>query len=434
MSSGETNVPNDFFTGAPLFLNISYDQAKRDFYTHSDTNFRTIRFSYPGDADLNCSTDNGGSWTDCSGNSYVWDYTNYTVNHLFKVQRGSEEYTENFNPSQKFPGLSFAACTHNFNISDSIQNTFAATAVAANDVLCLGDGVVIHNDGNDNAVGFAVGDIKIVANTGDTATIKNDLQTGQNTLDTFGRDNTKYYGLRIEHNVIQGYAVELAGMNSDIWECDIVSTNVNAYGAVKVTSAGPNKIAHSSLSNSSISSGYSLTLNNTNLTLESSSVFGGYAGIYLWHNSASDHTLTLNNSSISSGKTDYAGTNEPGTILFFTNIAALKYIVNVKNSKIESSGGAAIAFKDAPGIAEVNLVNTVIKRKADFNSTSAAVINANSTGTSVITADASSYFCNVSSSATGMFNMLSSDPGGNLTFDVTTMDAHSSNTNIGTCL
>lgn len=111
IGGGTTNVPDDFFSGANLYINVTYNTPKRDFYTYSDVAARTLQFDYPWDANVSCSADAGATWNDCSGNSYVWDYVNYNVDHHFKVYRGSEEYTYTFNPSTAMPGLSFAPCT-----------------------------------------------------------------------------------------------------------------------------------------------------------------------------------------------------------------------------------------------------------------------------------------------------------------------------------
>lgn len=314
-----------------------------------------------------------------------------------------------------------------------MQNTFGTLSLSGGEVICLGNGVVISNDGHDNALGFAVPNIKVVANVGDTATIRNLTQTGQNTLDTFGRDDTDYYGLTIELGV-QGYAVNLSGANSDIWECTITSTDINAYGAVKVSGNGPNKIANSSISNSSISSGYGIYINNTPLIIDNSTVFGGYSGIYIWHNNGSNTSMTINNSHIRNAKTDYSGKNEPGTILFFSNSSGYSYTVNLNNSQVESDGGAVISFKDGMGDGIVNLSNTKLFRGSTSNNNSAAVINANATANSFVYPDASSYSCNNSNGGGAMFNTIFADPGGNLTFNVTAMSAHpGGNTDIGLC-
>lgn len=434
VSNAKTEVPADFFQGQRLYLNITYPELKRDFYTHRDSKARTINFDYPWDAEVSCSEDAGATWFSCSGNSFVWSYANYAVEHHFKVYRGSDEYLVKFTPSAQFPGLTFAACTNTFSTSDSIQNTFATLSPGGGEVICLDDGVVIDNDGNDNAIGFAVPNIKVVADLGTSATIRNINQSGTNTVDTFGRDNTSYYGLKIEIGVIQAYAFVLSGNNSNIWECDISSTNVGAYGAVSVAGNGANKIAHSILHHSGISSGEALKVNNATVNIESSEVKGGYTAIYIWQNNSSNVVMNINNSFIQNFKTDYGGTNEPGTILFFTNSSTFKYTVNLSDSKVESDGGPVIAFKAGSGDAEVTLNQTKLYRAATANNNSSAVINANNSGSSTIIADTDSYFCNLGSAANNIFNLISSDPGGTLSFNITNMNAHTGgNTSITVC-
>lgn len=436
MVKDDSGVPDDFLAGADLFLNVNFAPASRDFYTVGDTVFRELNFDYPWDSQLFCSNDGGVTFNDCGqSTTYVWNHADYNVNHVFKVVRGDEEYSVNFNPSVEFPGVTFGSCTHTFNVSDSMQNTFGAITIAANDVICISDGVEISNDGDDGAITLNTSNIKIVANLGDYAAIKNNVESSVAVIDTSGMADSKLYGLTIVSDV-NSNAVKLSGANSAIWDCSVQANHVAALSAVRVDNTGANgpvSINGSNLFVANNTSGSSLYVTNVNFFLNDSVVYGGYMGIFMFYNGGSNLSLSLEDSIVESGRTTYAG-EHLGTISI-GNTSASTLTVNLSNVDVESRGGPAILFEDATsGNINLNLLNSKLVRLSDSNIDSTAIKNIDTTDTITVTADANSLICNNSNSSGSMFTTIWTDVGTTLTFDETTMDAHTSNTDVNLCL
>lgn len=363
LTSQNTSLDDDFFsnsdssdssgssdTDTPMFA-LGYTEAFRDFYTYEDTYFRTITFEgdYLEEIDtLECSNDNGVTWNDCTGiTEYTWNWEDYDVTHFFKASYQGQEYTEQFTPKDVYPNITFGACDHRISTNGSIASTFGAlNLVDEGDVICIDDKVVIENDGTEIGIGFDFPNIKVVANTGSNVFIRNNLKNSAAVFN-LTRDNNDLYGLQIESFVNNSYAVILDGNNSDLWECQIYSSGLDAFGAVKIV-GGSHQISMSNILNESITSGSALYVNNADVTIKNySSVVGGYQAVYLLNNDLQPHTLDIYYSIIEGLNVEYEtlgdGTPEAGVIT--TYLSASDYVINSVNSFFNSMGGPVLPLK-----------------------------------------------------------------------------------------
>lgn len=430
MIKDDAKVPDDFFSGGELFLDITYEPAYRNFYTHSDTAFREIFLDYPWDATLECSSDGGATFTDCGQiNTYTWDHANYTNTHVFKVIRDGEEFSKTFTPSSTFPGIAFGACTHNITTSGSMQNKINAITEAVGDVICIADGVVIHNDGDDGAITFSVNDIKVVANTGDYVVLENTLEAAIPVVNNLNKSNTHFYGLSIESTVASSHAYFLSGAGSSIWDCNISS---NDAGAVKVTGAASSvSINNSSIYNDSLSSGEALLLQDAQVNINESFISGGFKAIKVYYNAT--NTINIDKSIIASYKTDYESLDSTATI-DFSHLTNYTVTTNITDSVVESSGGPAIRIGNIGGNVALNFIKSKIIRTDNSNESTTAVdcFDPSPAGAHTVIADADTLVCNLSNTIGESFSTIAYY-GGAMNFDVTTMNAHTSNTDIGIC-
>ena len=181
--------------------------------------------------------------------------------------------------------------------------------------------------------------------------------------------------------------------------------------------------------NENISSGEALYINNADVTLEKHSyIAGGYQAVFLFNNDISSHSLNVIYSYIEGRNVNYE-TNGDGVIT--TLLSANDYNINFFNSYLYSYGGPVVVVKDANYSLTMTLENTIVQRSIDNNSSSPAIRIDGINGSVSVTADSSSYFCNMVSDVGAMFDTIYA--GTNITFDVTTMSNHSANDNIPLC-
>ena len=445
ITNQNTSLDDDFFSSAdrsgssgstdtdmPIFA-LGYSEAYRDFYTYEDTMFRTLYlwgYDFEGIDKIECSNDNGQTWTDCTGQTeFTWNWEDYNATHFFRATYKNSEYTEQFTPAEAYPNITFGACDHRISTGGTIAETFGALLnITDGDVICIDDGVVIYNDGTDAEIGFAVPNIKVVANSGNYVLLRNNLRPGTAVFDNYARENIDLYGLQIESNVDSNYAVILDGNNSDLWECQIYSSGLNALGALKIE-YGSHQISMSSIFNESITSGSALYVNNADVTIKNYSyIAGGYQAVYLWNNDSMAHNFDIYNSHIEGRNISYATVGD-GVITTYLN--GSDYIINFVDSYLYSRGGPVLAIDDAGNNLSVNLENTIIQRESDNNLSSSAIYSTETTGAVSVNADSVTYFCNMVSDAGAMFDTIYS--GTNITFDVTTMSNHTTNDHVPLC-
>lgn len=426
---GKTNVPNEFFDGASAELHLNFPQQKRTHYVDDEQAIRTININYSGGS-LTCSEDGGANFTPCNS-PYTWEITNYNTVHVIKLTSGKGEMIESFTPSTKFPGLTFLTCTQNVT-SNETAAAFISRAPGANGVVCINDGVTINNAGADGSIDLGATDITIIAREGHNVNFTS--SQGIEVFNDGSRNNSNYIGFSISGTVNSQKGFSITGANVDVED---VSINLSGN-----TSQGMNISTNSinlkglNITTGDLGSSYSLYINNSNVNIDDSTLEAGYQPIYFWKNDENAYNVNLLNTTIRGLKTNPGTGISPGVISIYNNNGTNNVNINFTDSTIESSGGPAILYSGnaAPGITNINLTNTKIKRLNSSNNDGPAIYCEPNSVANTLTVDADSLVCNESANTNSKFTSILTDNGAQMSFDPTVMNAHTSNSDINICL
>jgi len=442
LTSDETEVDQDFYDGVcssgscnntgGIYLNLTYPIQRRTHYVDDETGIRSIGVTYDSTALLECSNDAGVTYSICTGNSsYTWAIADYNIEHRIRVSNNGDEFVASFTPSQMYSGLTFVSCTVNITANETFASYNTRTFVDG-DVVCFDDNVSIYRSGTHAGVTFANNNVTLIARTNYSVDFTT-LETGITIMNTESFSNINLVGIKISGSGASQTGLDIQGSSVDL-EDVTVSLSGNPVNALKLATNGSVvNIRYSYIQSSDTSAGNALYANNSDVYAYESTFESGYQAAYFWKNSSGDYTINSQDSTFIGKKTDGANGSSPGVVATFSNEGTNAYNINFNNSKIWSDGGPAIVLRSGGGIVNVSLSSTALERQSATSYDGPAILVENMAGTNTISASTDSYVCNVGTGVSNEFTSVLSDLSALVTFDPTTMTAHTSNTDINTC-
>ncbi len=429
LTDGNTKVDNDFYNenSNRVHLNLSFPKAYRTYYVNDEVSVRQINIDYSGGS-LECSLDGGSTWHPCNS-PYTWEISNYSNEHMFRISNEESNLTESFIPEDHFPGLNFVSCDQQITSSESVAS-FNSRTFTANEIVCFSDGVIISNSASDGALLNDANGVVYIARDGDTVKITS-AENATNIIEDSGQ---KIVIVGIE---IYGTGTGQTGIaiNQDQAVLEDIYINIpgnSSQGIQLGLSGGSATIRNSEISITDTGFGVGIYSQNSNLYIYDSIIEAGYNAIYLWKNSAGTYELYVENSELWGLKTNAPNANV-GVIETYINDASNSHLINISNSTVISQGGPAFYIKGAAGIVDINLNEVKIERDNYGNVDTTAIYFESSGLTNTLVVDPNSLFCNYSTTATHRFTSIMNDQTFNVSFDPSTLYAHSNNKDISLC-
>lgn len=422
------------YSSKNYYLNLNFPNIERDFYLLDEDFVRTVTIEAPSEASLSCSHDNGATWESCTGDTIIWDSSDYNIYHQVKaVMQDGHVETQSFRPSLVASGVSFGNCDETVTADEPIS-TFNGR-LATSKTICLADGVTISNAGSDGAISPGGSTtITLYARKDTNVELINAAQASIPVVQVNSGTTMNIYGVRILNTMAPGNGVnadsttKIVDSYIEVQDTTNSSNALNSNGANTVINILSSEFKHSSLNN-----GGAISVGSSDLYIKNSTIKGGYQAIYFYSNIGADFTLSIEDSQIYAEKTNNASTSAPGGIEFWHNGGGFQINFDISNSTLISRGGPMIVFDEGAGEVYANINNVSFQRTGDTNSDSPAIYIADTTGTNTLNFSSDSFVCNHTSTSTALFDSIVNNAGGTGLFNVLDMNAHTSNTDISIC-
>lgn len=411
--------------------------GNRSYFLTDEVEARTVYFEFYGASKLECSEDNGLTWIDCSGGSFVWKVENLYNYHRVRLSKDDQVYENGFIPSDYFRyGLNLISCNQTISANESIAE-FNSRIIAQNDVICINDGIQIGSDTDTDTLTIGVNGVILFAKPNSGVSIKS---SSIPVIDISGLNDIVFVGLNIEGQELGQTGIQ--NITTSTTYLTIEASNINvigesSYGLNLTQNGGSVFLRDTSISAPSYTGSYGLYLVNSNVDIRNSFISSGYQSIYFENNfdSSTNGILTfyMDNSSVEIAA-DLNNSTNPGGINLMSNVVTANSNISINNSQVRSlSGGPAIQVINGPGNNQINLYSTKIIRGPNVSQDSPAIyFEFDQIGDS-ISFDFNSLICNEVSTTGALFDLIVEAPNADVVFDVTQMSAHTNNTDIGLC-
>lgn len=408
-------------------FSFSFPSNNRNYFIDDETSIRTVTFNYSNVDYIECSTDGGATYSDCTGNNYIWGASAYNTTHYVRIRyNDGQEETRTFTPSSEVSGKNFYSCNHTISGNESMT-TFDGRTFAANDVVCFEDGVTISG-----TIGHTLdaSNLTYIVRDGQTATITSSV--AGNIISTSGMTDFVIVGLSLSSSTTsaKGIYVNSTGFIAD--DINVNMTGNNAYALEFASIDNLAVIRNSEITTTDTASSTAIRSNDTQLEIRNSTISGGYYAVFFWRPSAPTQTLTAYDSVFKMTKTDGSAT-APGIIASNSNNASNSSNFTFNDCEFLSASGPSIFVFGSAGTSQFNFNNTQLKADNTYSVSGPAIHFAGSNAGDTVTFDTNSLVCKKSAASTNFSSIIDDTTNGNASTNETNMSAHSSNTDIGTC-
>jgi hypothetical protein len=277
-------------------LSLTFASPNRSIYVDDETEVRTVDIQSDS-IELECSSNDGASWSSCSGGSYQWDAANYGVVHRVRALNDFGPKELSFTPSAELPDLTFVSCDFtvpgNAMDNDSFESLVDLTS--GNRVICLSDGLNVTKDGDDTSTGLFITapGLTFIAREGDHAQFNNDT-VNVAAIEIRGVDDTRLVGFHVDTTNGWGIYNRFYSGNGSL---DTIMHNLNVSCTAPAapycirnnsnhTSANPLVLRQVDINHISSGSGAGLHMDGGYIDIADSYIVSNYMAVNMYFNAS----------------------------------------------------------------------------------------------------------------------------------------------------